>query len=116
MRFSQMFSPTLRETPAEAEVISHKLLVRAGFIRKSSAGIYTYLPLGHRVLQKLEALVRQEMNRAGGQEILMPILQPAELWLESGRWQVYGGELMRLKDRHDRDFCLGPTHEEIITA
>ncbi|HCP14877.1 MAG TPA: proline--tRNA ligase, partial [Peptococcaceae bacterium] len=116
MRFSQMFSPTLRETPAEAEVISHKLLVRAGFIRKSSAGIYTYMPMGHRVLKKIEAIVRQEMDCSGGQEIMMPIIQPAELWLESGRWYVYGGELMRLKDRHDRDFCLGPTHEELITA
>lgn len=116
MRFSQMFSPTLRETPAEAEVISHKLLVRAGFIRKSSAGIYSYLPLGQRVLKKIETIVRQEMDGSGSQEIMMPILQPAELWLESGRWYVYGGELMRLKDRHDRDFCLGPTHEELITA
>lgn len=116
MRFSQMFSPTLRETPAEAEIISHKLLVRAGFIRKSSAGIYSYLPMGQRVLKKIENIVRQEMDGAGSQEIMMPILQPAELWLESGRWYVYGGELMRLKDRHDRDFCLGPTHEELITA
>jgi prolyl-tRNA synthetase len=111
-----MFSPTLRETPAEAEIISHKLLVRAGFIRKSSAGIYSYLPMGQRVLKKIENIVRQEMDGAGSQEIMMPILQPAELWLESGRWYVYGGELMRLKDRHDRDFCLGPTHEELITA
>lgn len=115
MKFTNLMAPTLREVPAEAEVISHKLLVRAGFIRKSSAGIYTYLPLAHRVLKKIEGIIREEMDAAGGQEILMPIMQPAELWLESGRWDVYGGELMRFKDRHDRDFCLGPTHEELIT-
>lgn len=116
MRYSQMFSPTLRETPAEAEIVSHQLLLRAGFIRKSSAGIYSYLPLGLRVLHKIERMVREEMDRAGSQELMMPILQPAELWLESGRWHVYGGELMRMKDRHERDFCLGPTHEELITS
>ncbi|MBC9783456.1 proline--tRNA ligase [Heliobacterium chlorum] len=115
MRMSQLFAPTLRETPAEAEVISHQLLLRAGFIRRSSAGVYHYLPLAQRVLQKIMAIVREEMNAAGGQELLMPVIQPAELWLESGRWNVYGDELFRLKDRHQRDFCLGPTHEEIIT-
>ena len=115
MFFSELYAPTLRETPAEAEVVSHQLLVRAGFIRKSSGGVYNYLPLAQRVLQKISAIVRDEMNKAGGQEIMMPIIQPAELWLESGRWHVYGKELFRLKDRHGRDFCLGPTHEEIIT-
>jgi prolyl-tRNA synthetase len=115
MLFSRLYAPTLRETPAEAEIVSHQLLLRAGFIRKSSSGVYTYLTLAQRVLQKISAIVREEMNKAGGQEIMLPIVQPAELWLESGRWHVYGKELFRLKDRHDRDFCLGPTHEEIIT-
>lgn len=116
MRISQMFIPTLREEPKEAEVISHKLLLRAGFIRKVAAGIYTYLPLGIRVLRKIEKIVREEMDLKGSQEMLMPIVQPAELWLKSKRWDVYGPELIRLKDRHNRDFCLGPTHEEVITA
>ncbi len=116
MRVSQLLIPTLREVPAEAEVVSHQLLVRAGFIRKTAAGVYTYLPLALRVLKKIEKIVREEMARQGGQEILMPIIQPAELWQESSRWDVYGPELFRLKDRHGRDFCLGPTHEEIITA
>lgn len=116
MRVSQMLIPTLREDPAEAEVVSHRLLMRAGFIRKAAAGIYTLLPLGWRVVEKIERIVREEMNRCGGQEILMPIVQPAELWRESGRWDVYGPELFRLKDRHGREFCLGPTHEEIVTA
>jgi len=116
VRVSQMLIPTLREVPAEAEVVSHRLLLRAGFIRKAAAGVYTFLPLAWRVLKKIEQIVREEMDRQGGQEILMPIIQPAELWQESGRWDVYGPELFRLKDRHDRDFCLGPTHEEIITA
>lgn len=115
MRVSALLIPTLRDVPAEAEVISHKLLLRAGMIRKSASGVYTYLPLGWRVIQKISNIVREEMNRAGGQELLLPIIQPAELWLESGRWHVYGPELFRLKDRHERDFCLGPTHEEIIT-
>ncbi|MGO0122686.1 proline--tRNA ligase [Desulfothermobacter acidiphilus] len=115
MRLTSYFAPTLREVPAEAEVVSHQLLLRAGFIRKVAAGIYTLLPLGQRVCQKISAIVRQEMNRAGGQEILMPILQPAEFWHRSGRWEVYGPELFRLKDRHGRDFCLGPTHEEMVT-
>lgn len=115
MRVSQLLNPTLREVPAEAEVISHQLMLRAGLIRKCAAGIYTYLPLGLRVLKKIEAIVRQEMDVKGGQEVLMPIVQPAELWQESGRWDVYGEEMFRLKDRHQREFCLGPTHEEIIT-
>lgn len=115
MFFSKLLAPTLREVPAEAEIVSHQLLMRAGFIRKSSSGIYTYLPLGQRVLQKIEKIVREEMDKAGGQEIIMPIVQPAELWQESGRWDVYGKELFRLQDRHDRQFCLGPTHEEVVT-
>lgn len=116
MRISQLFLPTLREVPAEAEVVSHQLLLRAGFIRKAAAGVYTFLPLAWRVIRKIEQIIREEMDRQGGQEIMMPIIQPAELWQESGRWDVYGPELFRLKDRHGRDFCLGPTHEEIITA
>jgi prolyl-tRNA synthetase len=115
MRVSQLLNPTLREVPAEAEVISHQLMVRAGLIRKSASGLYTYLPLGLRILKKMETIVREEMDAKGGQEILMPIMQPAELWKESGRWDLYGAELFRLKDRHSREFCLGPTHEEIIT-
>ncbi len=115
MRVSQLLVPTLREVPAEAEVVSHQLLMRAGFIRKAAAGIYTLLPLAWRVVHKIERIIREEMDKQGGQEILMPIMQPAELWQESGRWDVYGPELFRLKDRHGRDFCLGPTHEEIIT-
>ncbi len=115
MRVSQLLNPTLREVPAEAEIISHQLMVRAGLIRKSASGFYTYLPLGLRVLRKIETIVREEMDAKGGQELLMPIMQPAELWKESGRWDVYGDELFRLKDRHNREFCLGPTHEEIIT-
>ncbi len=108
--------PTLREVPAEAEVVSHQLLLRAGFIRKVAAGIYNILPLGWRVVRKIMQIIREEMDRQGGQEIMMPIVQPAELWQESGRWDVYGPELFRLKDRHGRDFCLAPTHEEIVTA
>ncbi|HHV72616.1 MAG TPA: proline--tRNA ligase [Clostridia bacterium] len=115
MKMSQLFSPTLRETPADAEIISHQYMLRAGFIRKVAAGIYTYLPLGYRVIRKIEQIVREEMNKKGAQELLMPALQPAELWHESGRWDIYGKELMRLRDRHERDFCLGPTHEEVIT-
>lgn len=116
MRVSQLLLPTLRETPAEAEVISHQLLLRAGFIRKAAAGVYTLLPLAWRVIKKIEQIVREEMDAKGGQEIMMPIMQPAELWQESGRWNVYGDELFRLKDRHGRDFCLSPTHEEMITS
>ena len=115
MRTSQLFIPTLRQTPGEAEVVSHRLMLRAGMIRKVAAGIYTYLPLGLRVLKKIECIIRQEMNRAGAQELLMPILSPAELWRETGRWDFYGKELLRCRDRHDRDFCFGPTHEEVIT-
>lgn len=115
MRMSQLVAPTLREDPSEAEVVSHKLLLRGGFIRKLAAGVYTFLPLGFRVLNKAISIVREEMNRSGAQEVLMPTLLPAELWQETGRWDVYGKELFRIKDRHDRDFCLGPTHEEIIT-
>ncbi|MDA3786742.1 MAG: proline--tRNA ligase [Deltaproteobacteria bacterium] len=115
MRFSQLLIPTLKEDPSEAEVISHKLLLRAGYIRKLSSGSYTYLPLGLAAIRKVEKIVREEMNAAGAHEILMPMVQPADLWQESGRWQVYGKELLRVKDRHNRDFCLGPTHEEVIT-
>ncbi len=115
MRTSQSLIPTLREDPGEAETASHRLMLRAGMIRKVAAGIYTYLPLGLRVLRKIETIVREEMNRAGAQEVLMPIASPAELWRETGRWDFYGKELLRFKDRHERDFCLGPTHEEVIT-
>ncbi len=115
MRFSQLLIPTLKEDPSEAEVISHKLLLRAGYIRKLTSGSYIYLPLGLAAIRKVEQIVREEMNRAGAQELLMPMVQPADLWQESGRWQVYGKELLRVKDRHNRDFCLGPTHEEVIT-
>lgn len=115
MRLSQLLLPTLRESPADAEVISHQLMLRAGMIRQLAAGIYTWLPLGLRVLRKVEAIVREEMNRAGAQEVLMSGVLPAELWQESGRWEKYGPELLRLQDRHDRPFCLGPTHEEVIT-
>ncbi len=115
MRYSQLLVPTIKETPAEAEVISHQLLLRAGYIRKLTSGLYTYLPLGLMALQKVAAIVRNEMNRAGAQELLMPMVQPADLWQESGRWQKYGPELLRFKDRHGRDYCLGPTHEEVIT-
>ena len=115
MRTSQMLIATVKETPADAEVISHQLMLRAGLIRKLAAGLYTWLPMGLKVLRKVENIVREEMNRAGAQEVLMPSVQPAELWQESGRWEQYGPELLRLKDRHDREFCYGPTHEEIIT-
>ena len=115
MRWSKTFIPTLKEDPADAEVVSHKLLVRAGFIRQLSRGVYDYLPLSLKVIRKIEAIVREEMDRAGAQELLLPIACPAELWQESGRWLVYGKELIRFKDRHERDFCLGPTHEEVIT-
>jgi len=115
MRWSKTLIPTLKEDPADAEVVSHKLLVRAGYIRQVSRGVYDYFPLALRVIRKIEAIVRQEMDRAGAQELLMPISSPAELWQESGRWEIYGKELIRFKDRHERDFCLGPTHEEIVT-
>ena len=115
MRYSQFLIPTLREDPAEAEVVSHRLMLRAGMIRKLAAGVYSTLPLGERVMQKTAQIVREEMNRAGALEVTLPFVQPAELWHESGRWEVYGKELLRLTDRHDRQFCLGPTHEEVIT-
>lgn len=116
MRATNLYAPTLRNTPAEAEIASHRLMYRAGLIRKSAGGMYTYLPLAWRTLRKIEQIIREEMDAAGGQEIMMPILQPAELWEESGRWGAYGAEMMRIKDRHERAFCLGPTHEEMITA
>lgn len=116
MKMSKLFVQTLREFPSDAEVISHKMLGRAGYIKKLAPGVYTYMPLMWRVLKKVEKIVREEMDKAGAQELLMPFVQPKELWEESGRWEVYGRELMRLKDRHDRDMCLGPTHEEIITS
>ncbi|OPX40561.1 MAG: proline--tRNA ligase [Desulfobacteraceae bacterium 4484_190.3] len=115
MRYSEMLLPTGRETPSDAEVISHQLMLRAGMIRKLSSGIYSYLPLGYRVIKKVEQIIREEMDRAGGQEVFLPAVQPAELWIESGRWQFYGKELLRLKDRHNREYCIGPTHEEVIT-
>uniref|UniRef100_A0A7V3YLV9 Proline--tRNA ligase n=1 Tax=Candidatus Caldatribacterium californiense TaxID=1454726 RepID=A0A7V3YLV9_9BACT len=115
MRMSLLFAPTMREDPQEAEVVSHRLMLRGGFIRQLSAGVYTFLPLGWRTLEKIIRIVREEMNRAGGQELLMPAMQPAELWKETGRWDLYGPELVRFQDRRGRDFCLGPTHEEVIT-
>jgi prolyl-tRNA synthetase len=115
MRYSRTFIPTTKETPADAEVVSHRLMLRAGMIRKLTSGIYTYLPAGLRAVRKVERIVREEMDRSGAVELLMPGVQPAELWQESGRWEVYGRELLRLKDRHGRDACLAPTHEEVIT-
>ena len=115
MRASRFLISTQKETPAEAEIASHQLMLRAGMIRKLASGLYSWLPLGLRVLQKVEGIVREEMNAAGAQEVLMPVVQPADLWQESGRWEQYGPELLRLEDRHQRQFCLGPTHEEIIT-
>lgn len=115
MYYSKLLIPTLRDDPADAETVSHKLMLRAGLIRKVAAGIYSLLPLGLRVLSKVEKIVREEMEKAGAQEILLPALQPAELWQETGRWHQYGKELMRLQDRHAREFCLGPTHEEVVT-
>ncbi len=115
MRASKFLIATVKETPSDAEVVSHRLMLRAGLIRKLAAGLYTWLPTGLRVLRKVENIVREEMDRSGAQEVSMPVAQPAELWEESGRWEEYGPELLRFKDRHDRDFCLGPTHEEVIT-
>jgi len=115
MRTSQFLLSTLRETPSDAEVVSHQLMLRAGMIRKLATGLYTWLPMGLRVLRKVEAIVREEMNRSAGQEVLMPAVQPAELWQETGRWDEMGDEMLRLQDRHERDFCFGPTHEEVIT-
>lgn len=115
MRFSKYYIKTLKETPKEAEIVSHKLLLRAGMIKKLASGVYTYLPMGYKTLRKVENIVREEMNKAGAVELFMPVLQPAEIWQESGRWDVMGAEMIRLKDRHERDFVLGPTHEEVIT-
>ncbi len=115
MRWSKFFIPTLKQAPADAEVVSHKLLVRAGMVRKLTSGIYVYLPLGLRTLKKAAQIVRDEMNDAGAQEVLLPMVQPADLWQETGRWDFYGKELLRFKDRHNRDYCLGPTHEEVMT-
>lgn len=115
MRLSQSLMPTLKEVPSDAVIVSHQLLLRAGMIRKLASGLYNWLPMGYRVLQKVEKIVREEMNRSGAQELLMPAVQPAELWQDSGRWQQYGPELLRVSDRHQREFCIGPTHEEVIT-
>ena len=115
MRQSALLLPTLKEDPADADVISHRLMLRAGLIRQLASGLYTWLPLGLRVLRKVERIIREEMDRSGGQEVSMPVVQPAELWMETGRWQKMGDEMLRMQDRHDRDFCLGPTHEEVIT-
>ena len=115
MKASSFFISTLKEAPAEAELISHKLMLRAGLIKREASGLYSWMPIGVRCLRKIEAIVREEMNRAGALELLMPVVQPAELWVESGRWEQYGKELLRINDRHERDFCLGPTHEEVIT-
>lgn len=115
MKATQFLIATQKESPSDAVVVSHQLMLRAGLIRKMSSGLYNWLPLGLRVLRKVESVVREEMDKSGAQELLMPVVQPAELWQESGRWEQYGGELLRIKDRHDNDFCLGPTHEEVIT-
>src|SRR6201989_3351485 len=116
MRLSHYLLPILRETPKEAEVVSHRLMLRAGLIRQEAAGIYAWLPLGFRVLKKIEQIVREEQDRAGAQELLMPTLQSAELWRESGRYDAYGPEMLRIRDRHDREILYGPTNEEMITA
>jgi prolyl-tRNA synthetase len=115
MRVSQFFISTLKEAPSEAELVSHRLMLRAGYIKKLSSGLYTWMPLGLRALRKVEAVVREEMNRSGGIELLMPAVQPAELWQETGRWEVFGPQMLKIKDRHDNQFCFGPTHEEVIT-
>ena len=115
MLFSKLLIPTLKEAPQEAEIVSHKLMLRAGMIRKVASGIYTWLPLGLKVLKKIEDIVREEMDASGAHEVFMPMVQPRELWEETNRWEKMGPELLRIKDRHDRDFCLGPTHEEVIT-
>jgi prolyl-tRNA synthetase len=111
MRLSRSFIPTMKETPAEAQIASHRLMLRAGMVRQTSAGIYAWLPLGHRVLKNIERIVREEQNAAGAQEVLMPTIQPAELWRESGRYEDYGKEMLRIRDRHDRDMLFRPTHE-----
>src|SRR5215831_2466687 len=115
MRVSQFFLSTLKEAPAEAEIVSHKYMLRAGLIRRLGSGLYTWMPLGLRVLRKVEAIVREEMNRSGAIELLMPAVQPAELWQESGRWDEFGPLMLKMKDRNQRDYCFGPTHEEVIS-
>lgn len=115
MRQTDLLLPTLKETPADADVISHQLMLRAGLIRQLASGLYSWLPLGLRVLRNIETIIREELNNSGAQELLMPVVQPAELWEESGRWNKMGDEMLRMQDRHERDFCLGPTHEEVIT-
>ena len=115
MLFSKLLLQTLKDAPQEAEVISHKLMLRAGMVRKVASGIYTWLPMGLKVLRKIKNIVREEMDASGAQEVLMPMVQPKELWDETNRWEKMGPELLRIQDRHDRDFCLGPTHEEVIT-
>ena len=115
MLYSKLGLTTIKENPAEAEIVSHQLMLRAGLIRKLSSGLFTWLPIGLRVLRKVETIVREEMNKAGAQEILMPAVQPSELWKESGRWDEYGSLLLRMQDRHERDYCFGPTHEEVVT-
>src|SRR6185437_3397629 len=115
MRLSQYPINTTKETPAEAELLSHQLMLRAGLIRREAAGLYSWLPMGLRTLRKAETIIREEMDRAGALELIMPVFQPGELWQESGRWTEYGPELLRFKDRHERDFVAGPTHEEVIT-
>jgi len=114
MRVTQFLISTLKEAPSEAEVVSHKLMLRAGLIKRLTSGVYTWMPLGLRILRKVETIIREEMNRGGAIELLMPAVQPAELWQESTRWEQYGPELLRIKDRHQRDFCFGPTHEEVV--
>src|SRR5688500_9387616 len=115
MRVSRFFISTLKEAPSDAEVVSHKLMLRAGLIKRLTSGVYTWMPLGLHVLRKVEAVIREEMNASGAVELLMPAVQPAELWQESKRWDEYGPELLRFKDRHQRDFCFGPTHEEVVS-
>ncbi|MCX5879800.1 MAG: proline--tRNA ligase, partial [Deltaproteobacteria bacterium] len=115
MRYTKYFIPTYKEIPAEAEVISHQLMLRAGMIRKLTSGVYTFLPIGLKSLRKVETIIREEMNRSGGIEVLMPAVHPAELWKESGRWDYYGAELLRFRDRNNHEACLAPTHEEVIT-
>ena len=115
MRYSEFGLTTLKEVPAEAEIVSHQLMLRAGLIRRLASGLFTWMPLGLRVLRKVETVVREEMNRAGALELLMPAVQPSELWQESGRWEEYGPLLLRMLDRHQREYCFGPTHEELIT-
>ena len=115
MKSSDLLIPTIKEAPNDAQIISHQLMIRAGLVSKLSSGLYSYLPIGLRVIQKIEKIIREEMNKSLAQELLMPVAQPAELWQESGRWEEYGPELLRFKDTHERDFCLGPTHEEVIT-